>query len=207
MDRKVTSAVIEQIYLRSLGLQGGAPLGDREMIGHEFTGALIRVADMKFDMLPFGERLSQLLETLIIPNASRSECDAFREQLAKTEIVSVFKKHKESLQRTFYYYAAMNADDERSIDVQGFFALTKDCKLLGSNLTDQNVKHLFLNIQSQDETDFDLDDDCKVDFDEYMEAIAAMTEYVVCSPYLPLYKRIDTFITETFLPRARQKRK
>lgn len=208
-DQRVTASDLDQIFGFSMGIKGKVP-SDREMVASEFSEALIRIAEKKFPMLPFHERLRELLEGYVLPNASRSECDKFREELCRPEVLAVYKKHSAALKRIFRYYAAMrgaHTDDRNNhafIDIKAFFTLAKDCKLLGSCFTEETLKQIFLNIQSQDEDVADNDADSMVDFSEYQEAIAAMTEYSVCSPYLPLYKRIDTFISETFLPRARQ---
>ena len=33
-----------------------------------------------------------------------------------------------------------------------------------------------------------------------------LTEHVICNPYIPLHKRLEQFVTEMVLPRARQKK-
>jgi hypothetical protein len=85
----------------------------------------------------------------------------------------------------------------------------KDCKLIGSFITDHTIKQVLANIQHEEDEMIqqDLVNELRVDFNEFQEAIAALTEYVICNPYIPLYKRIEQFINEMLLPRARQKKK
>lgn len=187
---------------------GAEDLEEREMVGREFVDALIRLAAAKFTNLPLQERVRELMEQDILPNALRSQSEIFRAEVNNAKVHAVFLKHKLPMQNIFRYYASMHSlrEQQSTIALKEFLIFAKDCKLIGSFVTEQTLKQVLVNLQHDDEP-FAGDDKLRVDFMDFQEAIAALTEYVICNPYVPLYKRIEQFIIEMILPRARQKKK
>lgn len=201
---------IFQQVLRSSGHAGG--INDHEIGPAGFSEALVRLAEKKCPGMPFHDRLEELLVKFILPNASRSDCDSFRQELTTSEILAVFKKHRVPLQRIFRFYATTVEEGGEPnsatavIDLKGFVTLAKDVRILNANLSELNLKQIFTNIQHQDKDngeEQDAEADFEVDYDEFLESIASLTEYVICNPYVPLYKRMDQFISDIFIPRAK----
>lgn len=178
----------------------------REMVGREFVDALIRVAAVKFTDASLADRFHELMEQTILPNALRSQSEIFRADVASPKVRAVFQKHKLALQRVFRYYTSMHAlrEQQSTLGLRDFVVFAKDCKLIGSFITEHTLKQVLVNLQH--DVDAGSEDDLRADFGDFMEAIAALTEYVICNPYVPLYKRIEQFINEMLLPRARQKK-
>ncbi|OQR95661.1 hypothetical protein THRCLA_07681 [Thraustotheca clavata] len=220
VDKKVMLPVVDAIYHHCVDDKDAT--SPREMNPPNFVQALVHIADKKFPTLPFEERIHELLEKFIVPNACRAQPEVFRLLLKSPEVRGVYQKYKVSLQYVFKYYSSMksvdtivtpNSKSSSTIDLNEFLSLTKDCKLIGSFITDVTVRHIFILVQHQyddSETQVDMiaeDDSLQVDYSEFEEALAALTEYIICNPYVPLNKRLEQFISEMILPRARQKKK
>lgn len=178
----------------------------REMVGREFVDALLRIAAVKFADLSLEARFQELMEQTILPNALRSQSEIFRAEVASPKLRAVFQKHKLPLQRVFRYYTSMHAlrEQQSTMTLRDFAVFAKDCKLIGSFITEHTLKQVLVNLQHDAEPGSE--DDLRADFGDFMEAVAALTEYVICNPYVPLYKRVEQFINEMLLPRARQKK-
>ncbi|KAF1318924.1 hypothetical protein FI667_g13467, partial [Globisporangium splendens] len=176
----------------------------REMVGKEFVDALIRIAAVKFSEMSLEERFHALMEQHIVPNALHSQSEIFRTEVSSPKARAVFQKHKPTLQRIFRYYTSMTMlrEQQSIVGLRELVVLAKDCKLIGSFVTKHILKQVLVNLQQ----DVGFEDDLRADFSDFLEAIAALTEYVICNPYVPLYKRVEQFINEMLLPRARQKK-
>ncbi|KDO16559.1 hypothetical protein SPRG_17926 [Saprolegnia parasitica CBS 223.65] len=219
VDKKVHLPIVDAIYHHCVEAQDDGT-AQREMSPMDFVHALILVADKKFPSMVFEERIQELLDKCVLPNASRSQPEAFRLLLHSPDVRAVFLKYKSALQHIFKYYSNMKTDDEMTaaskssttLDVNEFLNLAKDCKLMGFFVTDAIVKQVFILVQRQyDDTETQVsttttDDELQIDFAEFEEALAVLTEHVICNPYIPLHKRLEQFVTEMVLPRARQKK-
>lgn len=221
-DRALTPHAAESIFRAAMRR---SPLQDadagaesdaaesREMVGSEFVDALVRLAAVKFADLSLETRFQELMEQAVLPNALRSQSEIFRAEVAAPKLRAVFQKHKPALQRVFRYYTSMRAlrEQQSTLTLRDFTVFAKDCKLIGSFVTEHTLKQVLANLHQQ-EGDSAVpkgggdDDDLRADFGDFTEAIAALTEYVICNPYVPLYKRVEQFINEMLLPRARQKK-
>ncbi|KAG7392053.1 hypothetical protein PHYBOEH_006494 [Phytophthora boehmeriae] len=204
-----------------------------ELSGRQFSDSLVRLAAVKYapapaprakgsharsgpiPVLPLDERIHLLMEQDVLPHALRSQRELFRAEVAAPKVREVFQRHKPVLQRVFRYYASMHAlrEQNSTISLASFIVMARDCKLVGSFVTEHTLKQVLVNLQRDDgdcpgpgTTEAELEI-LRADFSDFQEALAALTEYVVCNPYVPLYKRIDQFLQELVLPRARQKKK
>jgi hypothetical protein len=108
-------------------------------------------------------------------------------------------------------------EQNSTLSLSAFIVMARDCKLIGSFVTEHTLKQVLVNLQRDDgntpapatgavSTEAELEM-LRADFSDFQEALAALTEYVVCNPYVPLHKRVDQFLQEMLLPRARQKKK
>ncbi|EEY66136.1 uncharacterized protein PITG_03680 [Phytophthora infestans T30-4] len=242
-DKHITSQVADNIYRAALQLDtpatGGAITeGGPELSGRQFADALVRLAAIKYapmpaprgprgghtraapmPALPLDERYRLLMEQDILPNAVRSQRELFRAEVAQPKVREVFQRHKPVLQRIFRYYASMHAIREQNstLSLSAFIVMARDCKLIGSFVTEHTLKQVLVNLQRDDgnsstmttatiSTEAELEM-LRADFSDFQEALAALTEYVICNPYVSLHKRVDQFLQEMLLPRARQKKK
>ncbi|EGZ28565.1 hypothetical protein PHYSODRAFT_468593 [Phytophthora sojae] len=212
-----------------------------ELSGRQFADAIVRLAAVKYapmpapraagrgaharaapaPALPLDERFRLLMEQDILPHALRSQRELFRAEVAEPKVREVFQRHKPVLQRVFRYYASMHAlrEQNSTLSLAAFIVMARDCKLIGSFVTEHTLKQVLVNLQRDDgnsssppptpgalSTEAELEM-LRADFSDFQEALAALTEYVVCNPYVPLHKRVDQFLQEMLLPRARQKKK
>ncbi|GMF43267.1 unnamed protein product [Phytophthora fragariaefolia] len=212
-----------------------------ELSGRQFADALVRIAAVKYapmpaprasgkgvharaapvPVLPLDERFRLLMEQDILPHALRSQRELFRAEVAEPKVREVLQRHKPVLQRVFRYYASMHTlrEQNSTLSLAAFIVMARDCKLIGSFVTEHTLKQVLVNLQRDEgisssppptpgafstEAELEL---LRADFSDFQEALAALTEYVVCNPYVPLHKRIDQFLQEMLLPRARQKKK
>lgn len=215
----------------------GDTVEEAELSGRQFSDALVRLAAVKYapapapraarggharaaptPVLPLDERFRLLMEQDVLPHALRSQRELFRAEVAAPKVREVFQRHKPELQRVFRYYASMQAlrEQNSTISLSSFIVMARDCKLVGSFVTEHTLKQVLVNLQRDDgnspqtpgtganEAELEA---LRADFSDFQEALAALTEYVVCNPYMPLHKRVDQFLQELLLPRARQKKK
>ncbi|KAG3011738.1 hypothetical protein PC121_g15536 [Phytophthora cactorum] len=213
--------------------------GEQELSGRQFADGLVRLAAIKYapmpaprgparggharaapmPALPLDERFRLLMEQDILPHALRSQRELFRAEVAQPKVREVFQRHKPELQRIFRYYASMHAIREQNstLSLSAFIVMARDCKLIGSFVTEHTLKQVLVNLQRDDgnsstpatgavSTEAELEM-LRADFSDFQEALAALTEYVICNPYVALHKRVDQFLQEMLLPRARQKKK
>lgn len=230
-DRCIKPAVADAIYKASIRLTTPEPTGmpsvtevapaetavgeptesddGREMAGSEFVEAIVRIAAAKSvsSKVPPADKFRELMENQVLPHALRSQSEIFRAEVAAPKVREVFARHKPELQRVFRYYASMHSlrEHQSTLTLKEFAVLAKDCKLVGTFITEHTLKQVLANLQHEVEPG--TEDDLRANFDDFQEALAAITEYVVCNPYVPLCKRIEQFINEMLLPRARQKKK
>ncbi|KAE9154169.1 hypothetical protein PF006_g1745 [Phytophthora fragariae] len=214
---------------------------EQELSGRQFADAIVRLAAVKYapmpapqasgrgaharaapaPAIPLDERFRLLMEQDILPHALRSQRELFRAEVAEPKVREVFQRHKPVLQRVFRYYASMHAlrEQNSTLSLAAFIVMARDCKLIGSFVTEHTLKQVLVNLQRDDgnsssppptpgtlSTEAELEM-LRADFSDFQEALAALTEYVVCNPYVPLHKRVDQFLQEMLLPRARQKKK
>ena len=87
------------------------------------------------------------------------------------------------------------------MNMKEFMKLMKDKKLLDSRLPHKMVHQLFQNVQNDDAA-FEEDDDdmdAEVDYDEFVESIAAVACIVFPNPYVAFEQRIERFILSRLL--------
>ncbi|KAH9054429.1 hypothetical protein Ae201684P_018149 [Aphanomyces euteiches] len=221
VDKKAPQAWVEAVYYKCVQ-KDMANSNSKGMIPSEFIAALVMLADKKFPHVVFEERIRELIEKCIIPHACRSQPEVFRLLLQTADVRGVYQKFKQPLQKTFKYYSSVKMNDttttsksRSTIGVAEFVMMAKDCKLIGSYVTENTVKQIFVLVQrhpddegedENGETPAAANDELQVDFTEFEEALGALTEYVVANPYIPFFKRLEQFIGDMILPRARQKK-
>ena len=87
------------------------------------------------------------------------------------------------------------------MNIKEFMQLMKDKQLLGNKLPHKTVQQLFQNVQNDDAA-FEEDDDdmdAEVDYDEFVESVAAVACIVYPNPYVAFEQRIERFILSYLL--------
>ena len=178
-----------------------------ELDPHGFLETLVRIAHYKY---PHIHRLhlqvKSLFEECLLPYASRTDTETFRNLLQDTECQMVFQRYRAQLEKIYFYYADQDGEDisigaSKVINCNELFRLIGDCKLLDSNLTDMALRTVFANAQQDD-----LEDRTgleEMDYDEFLEAVSAMAAYKVVNPYEPFGTRLERFIKKMLLPKAK----
>nr|CCA20599.1 conserved hypothetical protein [Albugo laibachii Nc14] len=192
------------------GNQTGA---QRELREDEFVEVLIRLAGLKYPQtLTLGLRLCNLIEKLVLPNALRSQSVKFRAEICSPNLLAVFQKHKVALQRVFRYYVVMHhlREDKSSMGFDEFSIFARDCRVVAAYVSEQVLKQIFINAQHKEteentSTKFREESTLCLNFEQFKEAIGAMSVYVLCSPYIPLFQRLERFISDFVLLRAKQR--
>ena len=130
----------------------------------------------------------------------------FKNIVASQEIRNLFKLHEAALKEIFAYAAAGAArkgqgvaDDASSISEPEFLQFCRDFKLTTSTLAHSKQVVIFAKIQA-DEGDTAEDKECS--FDEFEEAIAAMSVFYYPNNYLSLAVRLQQFLVRNLYPVA-----
>lgn len=156
---------------------------------------------------PLLECVKRVMDDHIVPFAKRSDAEVFRKKLGTAEVRGVFQRHGDRLKLLFDRYSKADDSDmheERAaetMNMKEFMKLMKDKKLLDSRLPHKMVHQLFQNVQNDDAA-FEEDDDdmdAEVDYDEFVESIAAVACIVFPNPYVAFEQRIERFILSRLL--------
>ncbi|ETV79132.1 hypothetical protein, variant 1 [Aphanomyces astaci] len=188
VDKKVTQAVAEGVYYQCVNSDRTTvqtTTAAKEMSPAMFVSALVVLADKKFPQVMFEERIRELIEKCVIPHACRSQPEVFRMLLQTADVRGVYQKFKQPLQRTFKYYSSVKTDEalksskpRSTIGLVEFIMMVKDCKLIGSYVTENTVKQIFALVQRHYEDEDDEWDDMtaneelQVDYIEFEEVQA-----------------------------------
>ena len=156
---------------------------------------------------PLLECVKRVMDDHVVPFAKRSDAEVFRKKLGSAEVRGVFQRHDDRLKLLFDRYSKADDSDiheERAaetMNMKEFMQLMKDKKLLDSRLPHKMVHQLFQNVQNDDAA-FEEDDDdmdAEVDYDEFVESIAAVACILFPNPYIAFEQRIERFILTRLL--------
>eukprot|EP00899_Mesostigma_viride_P015806 jgi/Mesvir1/24226/Mv10937-RA.1 len=180
----------------------------------DFVDALLRIAHLKYndwDMFPC-DQVRALLQDKVVRNAYQNTADLFRSQLSTEEVQTVFKEHRTKLIKVFKHFAANDKNDfdhNESMNVAEFTQLLRAGGLMDTNLTQLMVAKIFSGIQQDEAGGGDAEGGSdgggaggasEMVYSEFLEAIAAVAMFRVCDPFIPMPTRLNTFISEVFLP-------
>ncbi|ETV99176.1 hypothetical protein, variant 1 [Aphanomyces invadans] len=163
VDKKVTQAIAEAVYYQCVNSDKTivqTTTAAKEMSPSMFVSALVLLADKKYPQVMFEDRIGELIEKCVIPHACRSQPEVFRMLLQTSDVRGVYQKFKQPLQRTFKYYSSVKADEvlkstkpRSTIGLVEFVMMVKDCKLIGSYVTENTVKQIFVLVQRHNDDD------------------------------------------------------
>ena len=219
VDKKFTTSDVDLIFIKT-NIEVDEVTGDRVAIAMnpdkaltttEFVEAVVRVAHgfyrPRMKGSPLIDCLRRVMEDHIVPFAKRSDAEAFRKKLASPELRGVFQRHGDRLKALFDKYSKADDSDmhedraAETMNLKEFMQLMKDKKLLGTHLPHKTVQTLFQNVQNDDAAFEEEDDDmdAEVDYDEFVESVAACACIVFPNPYVAFEQRIERFILSKLL--------
>jgi hypothetical protein len=175
-----------------------------------FVEMLVRIAAMRYTRLEhIADRLHMLLLRDILPHASRLPVDDFRNQLASAEMIVVLERHAEVLEQAFDVLAAQSIirsgahSGAKGVSLSKF---TRFCWTVG--LTNgreiatvfENAHHDHHETKSADQDD---DDNAfpPLTFLEFVEALCAISLWVIRLPFLSPSSRFGRFISHHVIPK------
>ena len=85
-----------------------------------------------------------------------------------------------------------------TIDMNEFVTLLTDCGVIGEGMSRRDLLSIFNNSQTQD-TEEDRALSAELNFDEYLEAVAACATYKYPNPYTSFAQHVDRFIQSFFI--------
>ena len=92
-----------------------------------------------------------------------------------------------------------------------FLIFARDCRVVvAAYMSEHVLKQIFINAQHK-ETEGDTSTESRVkctlslSADQFKEAIGAMSVYVLCSPYVPMFQRLERFISDFMVLRAKHR--
>eukprot|EP01062_Namystynia_karyoxenos_P042899 TRINITY_DN3141_c1_g4_i1.p1 TRINITY_DN3141_c1_g4~~TRINITY_DN3141_c1_g4_i1.p1 ORF type:complete len:1060 (+),score=274.10 TRINITY_DN3141_c1_g4_i1:208-3180(+) len=226
MDRKELAALLKDCGLFDSDrppsiVAGGARRLDRRDFEHlwisatksaglseippaKLTELLLRVAHICFAHTkePLADRVVTLFGNYIIPRAGYLSTAEFRELIYHERCERVLNDHRAQLRKIFVYYAGGEGTGERhtqsrkeaaELSWKEFKQLVIDAKLAddhGVGLL--QLQQVFIKMQD--------DYDAVCNFQEFTEIVCAVAAVRNPAPYLPLHKKVRSFIDELIPP-------
>jgi len=184
--------------------------GERTLNGTEFMQLLMHTAELKYrdkgEMLSIGEKLRRFVEKNLLPHASWSDAEEFKEIVYKSDVQTVLLPHRSVAAQAFEHYnAAADAkkggqrkkEDKQTMRMETFVEIIHDLRIIDSVLTHEAVRQIFLKMQDCNSADMG---GTRATFHEFLECLCAVGIFKIPAPYLPVHQRIDRFFRQTFTP-------
>ena len=152
------------------------------MAQHQFVGGLLRLASERYPTIPtISGRLHELCCRFVTGHVYEELDllnDAFSVLMGKQPLQAALKKHRQSLERIFVYYAAQDVSlgaEKCTMNLKELMLLCEDGALIDSNCGMREVVHAFAHVNIED--DLYAQDDAKnlsteLVFDEFFEVMA-----------------------------------
>jgi len=180
---------------------------DRELGPPEFVELLVRLGNRRFAkdeaLTTVASRLEEFIHQDVQAKAARVDSDPFRKLLRDPLVDRVYRKHRRPLERIFAFYGGQ--DGGMSINVEEFSLMLKQVGIMPQYLDQDEVAQLFQCIQKEEIGEEE--GAAEMDYTEFLEAIAAITTFTIPNPYMGLDQRLELFISETLLVKAKQVKK
>lgn len=164
----------------------------------QFIEALIRVANERWagDEDLVSERVKKFIEDDILPHACSAPMDEFRLSLNNTRVQKLLVTHKPSLLTLYKHFSRTTLidSDELCMSVGDFVAMCKEGNLLNDSLSRSEAERVIAKVKNIFEHEYDRDS-ALVIYNEYVEGIAAISVLKNPDPYLPLYIKIENFLS------------
>lgn len=195
----IQEAQVDIVFVRTLRDQKSKCQG---LQPPAFLESLVRLAHQKSSAstgFSLAAATRELLEVQILPNAQQSNVAEFRERLQKTEVQELLEQNRIPLEFLFRKYAAQDASDEADDEqnLKEFTKMLQNKQLLVEGVTKQMANIVFNNAQHTRygvSSTVAVDQESQMDFEEFLEAIAAMTECRYPNPYVKFPLRLKWVI-------------
>ena len=170
---------------------------NKELIPAEFVEALIRIADKKFPEGSLAQKFEMLLAQNVFKYAAQMDPSSFRKNIGSEEMNDVFKRFQRPLKLIFAHYASKGTKLAyvTSMHPNEFVTLMKDT--VCSPTLQTNQVQSILNCVQEIETG---EGESDMVYSEYLEAIACVCVYIDPNPYIPMHKKVSSFITKELIP-------
>jgi hypothetical protein len=152
--------------------------------------------------------VQQILEENVLPNATRSDVEAFRLLVQKDHVQEMFAKYREPLYRLFNTYAADDKKDEvkEAQNLKEFTKLLQDKGVINNSFSRQTVQCVFNNAQmtrygSQGE------EETQMDHEEFLEAVSAVAMCTFPNPYVAFEKRLEWTVQQLLREKPKKGKK
>eukprot|EP00756_Hemistasia_phaeocysticola_P033789 Hpha_TRINITY_DN16482_c0_g5::TRINITY_DN16482_c0_g5_i1::g.163380::m.163380 len=144
--------------------------------------------------------LSMLMVKYVIPHASQSELDALKKQIAGDDVQRVLRRYEAPLKAVFFFYVKGHIETGAALDLQDFQRLMKDCNFISADFTHQTVTTIFVSCTNSGGRD-----DGRMPLHCFFDTLAYVALYKQPSPFTPLFKRLDYFLSRQFFSSLRSK--
>eukprot|EP00854_Cymbomonas_tetramitiformis_P018926 gene18926-22613_t len=153
--------------------------------------------------LDIPKSFKKLLVDCVIPNAAVSEANEFRKVLFATDMRAMYKKYEVEIGTIFQHYSGRDekgaaADHKRSINFSELEMMVKDLEVFANKISVLELKKISGSVQLDDEVG-------EIDEDEFSEILCVLSIYHDPSPYMPIVKRLEFFLTRTVFPGLKEK--
>lgn len=195
----------------------------------DFVTGLLLMA-VRWAELPggFAAQLGELLDRLQpLAGSAEAECGAFGPLARAPKVRVTLARHELELRGLFSQYCAVarssisgklgeDADDsdeaeekkEEIVDptasglrLSSFRQMLQRARLIQGRFNESTVSHIFDSIQDHGDGPEESGGSGGLSFNEFLDGLIAVCLYWNPSPFVPLERRLDTFLVEAFLPR------
>jgi len=165
-----------------------------------FSAALVWVAHHFYQdgCERLAEQFRQLLVDHLIPWASRSHADPFKQYMLTAPLQAMLKRHHKQLQKIFHFYSAGQREENKEFPMllKDFAILWKDCDMIDRALSRNDISTVFSCCQNVKEDG----EATEMDFDEFRTAVCAVGLMRNPSPFVPDAIKLENFLAKQFFP-------
>merc|ERR1712150_447298 len=158
-----------------------------------------------------------LIEEYLLPHACKSNVDTFRGEVSMDKVQRVFGTYRELLRKIFFFYAKVpqlvpgQVSQAPSIDLPGWTRMLVDTGIISSKPSDaqpnefssEAAQVVFQEVQLEEDSDTSVEvggGDGEMIWMEFLEALAATSCYMQLNPYIPLYTKLEDFLSTRMIP-------
>eukprot|EP01062_Namystynia_karyoxenos_P056054 TRINITY_DN47009_c0_g1_i1.p1 TRINITY_DN47009_c0_g1~~TRINITY_DN47009_c0_g1_i1.p1 ORF type:complete len:1317 (+),score=496.16 TRINITY_DN47009_c0_g1_i1:94-3951(+) len=143
---------------------------------------------------------SMLLAKYVLLHASQSELDGVRKQIQGEDVQRVLRRYEGPLKAVFFHYVKGHMETGAALELQDFQRCIKDCGFINAEFTHQTVSTIFTSC-----TQTPGRDEGRMSLHCYLDTLAVVALFKQPSPFTPLAKRLDYFLSRQFFPALRPK--
>jgi len=170
---------------------------DREMTGHEWLHAIIRIAHKLplFKGLPtLHERVKHCVQKIMLPKAKRVDMSEFQDRFAAAQVQDVLMRSEFLLRSLFNLFAASETDEQEELSLMDSQELVTLCRRL-SIINEQCPQEVILtsHVLAQRSEDGS-SEDISLQYEEFVWALCRIADLWVPDKYLKLSRKVKSLI-------------